>query len=225
MTAHSASRATTLDAVVPSMGEALPHGALASDDLDPAALAAAKPVYETCQRLMDLFLGLAAAICFLPVGLLAALVLATTVGGPLLLREQRVGRHGRVFEVLRFRTLSAGMRRRTGLARLVYLARLDELPQIVNVLRGDMSVVGPRPETPASVASLTGRLRGYELRHLVKPGLTGWSQAMGHWTDGDDAARLSCDLFYVANRGLALDLRILQRTAALVLGGAAGRAA
>lgn len=224
MVPQSAYRATALDAVASTSTGAGAPDAIALDDIDPAALRADKPAHETVQRLMDLVLGVGAAICFLPVALIVALVLSFTVGGPLLLREQRVGRHGRVFEVLRFRTMSAGMLRRAGIARLVYFARLDELPQIVNVLRGDMSVIGPRPETPATVARLAPLLRGYELRHLVKPGLTGWSQAMGQWSARDDAARLASDLYYVKNRGPALDLRILMRTAGVILGGSAGRA-
>lgn len=224
MTAQSANRATTLDAGILATGNARPEDAGAPDDVDAAAFAVAKPAHAFCQRVMDLVLGALAALCFLPAALMIALVLATTVGGPLLLREPRVGRHGRIFEGLRFRTMRAGAHQRAGIARLLYLARLDELPLIFTVLRGDMSVVGPRPESPQTVAVLAARLRGYPLRHLVKPGLTGWSQAMGQWRDSDDAARLASDLFYVKNRSPMLDLRILLGTVAVILGGSSGRA-
>jgi lipopolysaccharide/colanic/teichoic acid biosynthesis glycosyltransferase len=198
--------------------------AVGLDGIDPVLLATARPAHDASQRVLDLILGVVATLCLLPAMVAIALVLSATVDGGLFLRERRVGRHGHPFEVLRFRTMSDGRHHRSGFARIVYLARLDELPQIFNVLRGDMSVVGPRAETLATVRRLAGRLRGYELRHLVKPGLTGWSQAMGRWSARDETARLSCDLFYVRNRTLALDLRILLRTAAVVLGGTAGRA-
>jgi lipopolysaccharide/colanic/teichoic acid biosynthesis glycosyltransferase len=218
MSAHPAYRASPLDAAAPlAGGSALPV------DLDPAVLATPNPTHDGAQRAMDLVLGIAVALCLLPAMLAIALVLAATVDGSLLLRERRVGRHGRVFEVLRFRTMGVGRYDRSGFARLVYLTRLDELPQLANVLRGDMSIVGPRPETPLTVRRLASCLRGYELRHLVKPGLTGWSQAIGRWSSRDEAARLSSDLFYVRNRSLALDLRILLHTAAVVLGGTARR--
>lgn len=223
MTPQSADRTATLHVAAQVARHAQPAGIGGPDEVDAAALAVAKPAHASFQRLMDLALGAAAALCFLPIALAVALLLAVSVGGPLLLREKRVGMHGRVFEVLRFRTLQPGARYRRGTALLVYIARLDELPQIINVLRGDMSVVGPRAEKPETVAVLAARLRGYELRHLVKPGLTGWSQAMGQWRDSDDAARLSCDLYYVKNRSPMLDLRILLGTLGVVLGGAAGR--
>jgi lipopolysaccharide/colanic/teichoic acid biosynthesis glycosyltransferase len=201
-----------------------PHQAIrATALLDPTTFPTVKHGHEAAQRAMDLVLGTATAICFLPIAVVVAIILVATVGGPVLLREQRIGHGGRIFEVLRFRTMSAGMLRRGRLARLIYFSRLDELPQLVNVLRGDMSIVGPRPETPETVARLSASLRGYELRHLVKPGLTGWSQAMGQWSDRDEAHRLGYDLYYVRHRSVAIDARVLLRTLAVVLLGGAGR--
>jgi len=223
MAPNQAIRAAALDAVGLEHRVPPATGAIALDGLDPTTFPQAKPVHEAAQRVMDLLLGAAAAICFLPIAILIAIVIALTVGGPVLLREQRVGRGGRVFEVLRFRTTGAGMLRRGGVAKLVYMSRLDELPQLVNVLRGDMSIVGPRPETPDTVARLSASLRGYELRHRVKPGLTGWSQAMGQWSDRDETQRLSYDLFYVRHRSVAIDAKVLLRTLVIFVLGGAGR--
>lgn len=223
MTPNQAMRATALDAV-DSPGRVTPApGAVALEGLDPTTFPTAKPGHEAAQRGMDLVLGTAAAICFLPIAVLVAAVLAMTVGGPVLLREQRVGRGGQAFDVLRFRTMGAGLLRRGRIAKLIYLARLDELPQLINVLRGDMSIVGPRPETPATVARLAASLRGYDLRHRVKPGLTGWSQAMGQWGDRDESHRLSYDLYYVRHRSVTIDAKVLLRTLSVVLLGGAGR--
>jgi lipopolysaccharide/colanic/teichoic acid biosynthesis glycosyltransferase len=223
MAPNQAIRATALDAVGSDDSVPAARGAVALDDFDPASFPIAKSGHEAAQRVMDLVIGAAAAICFLPIAILVASVLVATVGGPVLLREQRVGRGGRVFEVLRFRTMSAGMLRRGRLAKLIYLSRLDELPQLFNVLRGDMSIVGPRPETPAAVARLSASLRGFDLRHRVKPGLTGWSQAMGQWSDRDEAHRLGFDLYYVRHRSVAVDIKVLLRTLSVVLLGGAGR--
>ncbi len=189
----------------------------------------ATPSHETSavfkaarKRALDLVLGLLITIALAPLMLAIAVILACTARGSVLARETRVGRGGVAFQWVGFRTAGADDRR-SGFGALLYRARLDELPQIVNVLRGHMSIVGPRAETAARVQSISAVLRDYPQRHLVKPGLTGWSQTMAHWSSGDEARRLTYDLYYVQNHSLLLDLRILLRTLGLVVMGGAGR--
>ena len=148
--------------------------------------------------------------------------------GPALFRQLRVGRDGELFEMLKLRTMIRGAERQgAGLAvdagdpRITragaFLRRtsLDELPNLINVLRGEMSLIGPRPTLPAQVAQYTERQRG---RLAIRPGITGWAQVNGRaalpWEE-----RIELDLYYIEHRSPALDLRILARTVAMVLGG------
>jgi lipopolysaccharide/colanic/teichoic acid biosynthesis glycosyltransferase len=161
---------------------------------------------------------------------LAAAVVAIRLEspGPAIYRQRRIGREGRPFEMLKLRTMVSGAERiGAGLAvneddpRITragaFLRRtsLDELPNLLNVLRGEMSLIGPRPTLPAQVASYTPRQRG---RLAIRPGITGWAQVNGRaalpWSE-----RIELDLHYIEHRSLALDLRIVRRTLTIVLGG------
>jgi len=151
--------------------------------------------------------------------------------GPLVYRQTRVGKGGREFEILKFRSMTpAGAGAATGWTTAddpritpfgAWLRRthLDELPQMVNILRGDLSLVGPRPEQPAYVEELEAKIPFYRLRHLVRPGLTGWAQVKYPYgaTDGDALEKLQYEFFYLRHQGLALDLRIVGRTVRSVL--------
>jgi lipopolysaccharide/colanic/teichoic acid biosynthesis glycosyltransferase len=164
-----------------------------------------------------------------PVLALAAVAVRLESPGPAVYRQRRIGRGGGPFEMLKLRTMVAGAERvGAGLAigagdprvtrvgALLRRTSLDELPNLVNVLRGDMSLIGPRPTLPGQVATYTPRQRG---RLAIRPGITGWAQVNGRaalpWSE-----RIELDLYYIEHRSLALDLRILARTPALVLGGA-----
>ncbi|MGH9066766.1 MAG: sugar transferase, partial [Acidimicrobiales bacterium] len=151
--------------------------------------------------------------------------------GPLMFSQPRVGKGGQVFTMVKFRTLRPGSddERWTcdGDPRLTrggaWLRRLhlDELPNVLSVLRGDMTLVGPRPEQPAYVDELTGKLPFYALRHLVRPGLTGWAQVK-YGYGGDEVGaleKLQYDFYYLHHQGLSLDLRVLGRTVRTVVGG------
>lgn len=179
-------------------------------------------------RALDILIAAAALILLAPVLLIAAIAIKLTSPGPVLYRQRRVGRGGREFEMLKLRTMVQGSDpvgvgtvvtredpRVTGAGRFLRRTSLDEVPNLVNVLRGEMAIVGPRPTIPAQVADYTPRQRR---RHDVLPGITGWAQVRGRagipWEE-----RIELDLWYVENRSLALDLRILARTAALVLSG------
>jgi lipopolysaccharide/colanic/teichoic acid biosynthesis glycosyltransferase len=153
--------------------------------------------------------------------------------GPVLYRQPRVGKGGRHFEILKFRTMRPGAAglanewtrendpRITPFGRLMRRTHLDELPQVVNILRGDLSIVGPRPEQPQYVEELSEKLAFYSLRHLVRPGLTGWAQVKyGYAGDERDALeKLQYEFWYLRNQDLGLDLRIVGRTIRSVFGG------
>ena len=179
-------------------------------------------------RALDILIAAAALILLALVLLAAAIAIKLTSPGPVLYRQRRVGRGGREFEMLKLRTMVQGSDpvgvgtvvtredpRVTGAGRFLRRTSLDEVPNLVNVLRGEMAIVGPRPTIPAQVADYTPRQRR---RHDVLPGITGWAQVRGRagipWEE-----RIELDLWYVENRSLGLDLRILARTAALVLSG------
>lgn len=152
--------------------------------------------------------------------------------GPLLYRQPRVGKGGGEFEILKFRTMrpaGAGAAsgwtteddsRITPFGAWLRRTHLDELPQVVNILRGDLSVVGPRPEQPQYVSELEAKIPFYRLRHLVRPGLTGWAQVKYPYgaSEGDALEKLQYEFYYLRHQGLALDLRITGRTLRSVLG-------
>ncbi len=159
---------------------------------------------------------------------LAALAIRLESPGPVIYRQRRSGLHGREFDVLKLRTMvegaehiGAGLAVNENDARITrvgaFLRRtsLDELPNLANVLRGDMSLIGPRPTLPVQVEQYTERQRG---RLAIRPGITGWAQVNGRaslpW-----AQRIELDLYYIEHRSLALDAQILWRTVAMVLGG------
>jgi len=183
--------------------------------------------YARAKRLVDSLV----ALILLPVlGVVAAISLlinAATDRGPLLYRQLRVGKDGEPFEILKFRTMSTrtttGDRdewttendaRITPLGRILRQSHLDELPQILNIFRGELSIVGPRPEQVAYVDELGEKFEFYRLRHMVRPGLTGWAQInLGYAaTDSDALQKLQYDFYYLRHQGLWTDLQILART-------------
>jgi lipopolysaccharide/colanic/teichoic acid biosynthesis glycosyltransferase len=156
---------------------------------------------------------------------------------PLLYRQTRVGHYGKIFDVLKFRSMAvdaekAGAQyatendpRVTRVGAMMRRARIDELPQLVNVLRGEMSFVGPRPERPEFVGELEQKIPYYRERHTVKPGITGWAQLCYPYgsTEKDTVEKLQYDLYYVKNRSLLFDLAILVQTVEVVLWGKGSR--
>jgi len=174
-------------------------------------------------------LGLCLAV---PLMLAVAAVVKTVSRGPVLYRQQRVGEHGKVFTLYKFRSMRTDAEEKTGpvwaqeeddriipLGQFIRRARLDELPQLWNVLRGNMSLVGPRPERPEFVRELTQVIPFYGQRHVVKPGVTGWAQVRySYGSSVDDAMeKLQYDLFYIKNLSVALDLFIIFLTAKTVI--------
>lgn len=187
--------------------------------------------YGRLKRIVDLAFAVPGALVCLAI---VPIVLAGNLAanrGPLLYRQPRVGKRGEVFEVVKFRTMRPSTNgdaswtlrddpRITPFGRLLRTTHLDELPQMVNVLRGHLSIVGPRPEQPQYVEELTEKLPFYRLRHLVKPGLTGWAQVKyGYAADDRDALeKLQYEFYYLRHQRLGLELRIVGRTVRSVLG-------
>jgi sugar transferase (PEP-CTERM system associated) len=184
------------------------------------------------KRLYSLIISGLALALLSPVMVLVALAVAIESPGRVLFRQKRVGLGGRVFEILKFRSMRVGAESATGpvwaqdqdpritrVGRVLRKLRLDELPQLINILRGDMSVVGPRPERPHFVEMLSEQIPYYGLRHSVPPGLTGWAQVSYPYgsTVEESREKLEYDLFYVKNMSLSLDLLILFSTLKIVL--------
>jgi undecaprenyl-phosphate glucose phosphotransferase len=185
------------------------------------------------KRVTDVALSLAAITILSPLFALIALAVMLDSRGPVFFRQRRTGRQGKIFSIYKFRTMHvledgaavrqarAGDRRITRLGHFLRVASLDELPQLFNVLAGDMSLVGPRPHAVAHDEFYAGCVRNYRLRQLVKPGITGWAQvhgARGATPDiSDMQARIDLDLQYIARESLWLDLCILAWTPVAVL--------
>lgn len=206
-----------LDAYDALFGEAL-------DSHDSAAPRIRRP-YDALKRALDIVFALLLLVALSPLLALTALALLLSMGTPVIFRQQRPGRDGRIFTLWKFRTMrrsaaaddvsavSTDTERLTGFGRFLRSSSLDELPQLVNILRGDMSFIGPRPWLVEYLPHYTpAQMR----RHEVRPGITGWAQVNGRneasWDD-----RIALDVWYVDHRSLWLDLRVLARTVIAVL--------
>ncbi|HSD22705.1 MAG TPA: exopolysaccharide biosynthesis polyprenyl glycosylphosphotransferase [Solirubrobacterales bacterium] len=191
---------------------------------------ASSPLFK---RLLDLTGAVLGGVLALPILALSALAIKLQDGGPLLYRQRRVGERGREFEMLKLRTMrtdaesdgrarwsSEDDTRVTAVGRLLRRTHVDELPQLWNVLSGEMALVGPRPERPELVSRLERQFPHYERRHLVKPGITGWAQVRCGYSGSDlgTAWKLSHDLYYLKHRTLVTDLMLLVETAVSVVG-------
>jgi len=177
------------------------------------------------KRAFDILFSSLALLLVSPVMLLVALAVKLTSRGPVLYQQERMGMDGAVFPILKFRTMrvdsersgprmaTAADDRRTAPGAFLRRTSLDELPQLFNVLRGDMSLVGPRPERPVFIEEFKRQIPRYHLRHKVKSGITGWAQINGLRGQTSIQKRIEYDLYYIENWSLLLDLKILVRTA------------
>jgi len=187
------------------------------------------------KRIFDLGAATVLLLLAAPVMVIAVVAIAVESGFPILYRQERVGQGGRLFNVIKFRSMlrdaeidgkprwaTSNDDRVTRTGRTLRKLRIDELPQLINVLRGDMSLVGPRPERPYFVDQLAREIPYYAVRHSVKPGVTGWAQVRYHYSASlDDAVqKLQYDLYYVKNHTLFLDIVILFETVSVVATGA-----
>lgn len=186
------------------------------------------------KRLSDIVFASILLILAIPIMLLTALLIMIESGGPVLYRQERVGLNGRLFKVTKFRSMRCDAEKNgaavwakpndervTRVGRVIRKLRIDELPQLFTVLKGEMSLIGPRPERPFFVDQLTKEIPFYAVRHSVKPGLTGWAQVRYHYgaTIEDSAEKLQYDLYYVKNNSLIFDIVILFETIGVVLTG------
>jgi sugar transferase (PEP-CTERM system associated) len=193
---------------------------------------------RTVKRTFDVLAAATLLLLAAPIMLLAALCVWLESGRPIIFRQERIGLGGHTFQLLKFRSMrpdaekdgvprwaAAGDPRITRFGRFMRRSRIDELPQVFNILKGEMSFVGPRPERPFFVAQLAQQVAFYGVRHAVKPGLTGWAQVRySYGASVEDAVRkLEYDLYYVKNHSLLLDLVILIKTVRVVILGEGAR--
>jgi exopolysaccharide biosynthesis polyprenyl glycosylphosphotransferase len=191
--------------------------------------------YTVLKRGFDLAFAAFALIVMSPVFAIVALLVRLSSPGPILFRQDRIGQHGSGFTLLKFRTMTCsatvesdtiwttqGDSRCTAIGAVLRKFSLDELPQLINVLRGEMSLVGPRPERPYFVAKFRKNIQRYNARHCCQVGITGWAQVNGLRGDTSISDRLQHDLYYMHNWSFALDLQILARTMFTVLRGENG---
>ena len=183
------------------------------------------------KRASDVFISLVLLVLASPLMLISALIIRLESPGPVIYKQDRVGLHEREFTVYKFRSMrqdaekngavwaSAHDARVTRFGRFIRKVRIDELPQLINVLKGDMSFIGPRPERMAFVRELKKTIPYYGLRHTVKPGLTGWAQVCYPYgaTEDDARRKLEYDLYYIKNMSLLLDIHIIFKTVGVVL--------
>lgn len=190
------------------------------------------------KRVFDLAASMILLVATFPLMLVTALCILVEDGAPILFRQERVGKGGKTFMVLKFRSMrndaeqegkpqwaAANDPRTTRVGRIIRKFRIDELPQIFNVLKGEMSFVGPRPERPYFVDQLSTEIPYYNARHSIKPGITGWAQVRYQYgaSVGDAIEKLQYDLYYVKNNSLFLDVIILIDTVQVILLGKGGR--
>jgi len=183
----------------------------------------------TLKRILDIILSIIGIIIFLPILLIIFIIIKISMPGPVFFTQKRVGQYGKLFTMVKLRTMTVnhggstisvkGESRITPFGAIMRKYKLDELPEFWNILIGDMSFVGPRPERPEFVEQLADKIPYYEERHRVKPGLTGWAQIRYPYGESEDDAleKLQYDLYYVKNYSAFLDLLILLQTAEVVL--------
>ena len=175
-----------------------------------------------CKRAMDIVGAIVAIIIFSPVMLVTAVLVKTTSKGPLIYKQERVGLHNQTFQMYKFRSMevqSAKSEKRawtvrddprvTKVGRVIRKTSIDELPQLFNILKGDMSLVGPRPDRPFFVEKFREEIPRYMVKHQVRPGLTGWAQVNGYRGDTSIKKRIEYDLYYIENWTMGLDIKIL----------------
>jgi exopolysaccharide biosynthesis polyprenyl glycosylphosphotransferase len=193
-----------------------------------------KPWEESLKRTMDFLVSLLILAVGLPVWLLVAALITLDSRGPVLYRQERVGRNGRIFRIFKFRSMHLDAEKKSGpvwairrdprvtrIGRIIRRLHLDEVPQFINVLTGDMSLVGPRPERSFFVDKLTAELPLYKRRLKVRPGITGWAQVKHKYDESieDVKVKLKYDLFYIENMSWRMDLKILFNTFYVMLMG------
>jgi exopolysaccharide biosynthesis polyprenyl glycosylphosphotransferase len=192
------------------------------------------PLYPTIKRVFEIVFSIVFLIVTFPVLLLIAIAIKLESKGPIFYRQERLGLHGKTFYVLKLRSMRTDAEKNgpqwaekndprvTRVGRFIRKTRIDELPQLINILRGDMSLIGPRPERPCFTEQFAREIPGFKNRLTVKPGLTGWAQVNGGY-EATPREKFEMDMYYIRNQSLALDMKILLRTVWVVLSGSGAR--
>ena len=180
------------------------------------------PMNALLKRMIDIVGALVGIILFSPLMLIVAALIKLSSPGPIIFKQERVGLHNRPFMMFKFRSMGVqkdedekkawtveGDPRVTGIGKIIRKTSIDELPQFFNVLRGDMSLVGPRPERTQFVEMFKEQIPRYMIKHQVRPGMTGWAQVNGFRGDTSIPGRINCDLWYIENWSFGLDIKIL----------------
>lgn len=192
-----------------------------------------KRTYEVLKRTFDITMSLILLILLAPLAVVVSLLIKFTSKGPIFFRQNRVGKDGEVFDAVKFRSMILGAEkngpqwaisndpRTTRFGKILRKTHLDEIPQLYNVIMGNMSLVGPRPERPEFVKELETKIPFYPVRHLVQPGITGWAQILfPYGASVEDAKeKFQYELYYIKNRSLSLDAKILLKTVYSVIRG------
>ncbi len=228
---HTGLAVSDVVSFIESHGGRIPHRMISSVWFRAQVSNRGKSIGRQLKRAFDILVAAGGLVLSLPVVAVAAVLIKLTSKGPTLYFQKRVGRGGKIFTLAKLRTMlrdaeqegplwaAADDRRVTRVGRFLRRARIDEIPQFWNVLKGDMSIVGPRPERPEFVRMLSKELPLYQGRLMVRPGITGWAQVhLGYASSVEESAdKLQYDLYYVKNSSFLLDLAILGRTLWTVL--------
>ncbi len=186
-----------------------------------------KKLYDNTKRILDIFLSSILLCITFPIWLITSFLIKIEDKGPIFYRQQRVGKNSKTFQIWKFRSMVENAeqngakwaekedKRRTKTGKVIRRFHIDEFPQLINVLKGDLSLTGPRPERPEFVKHLEKEIPHYDLRHIIKPGFTGWAQT--RWikyarNKEESHEKFQYDLYYIKNRSIILDLGILLRT-------------
>ncbi|SMO66556.1 sugar transferase [Melghirimyces algeriensis] len=191
-------------------------------------------IYPFCKRVFEVVFSIALLLFISPVLILTVVMIRLESKGPAFYTQERLGLQGRRFHIIKLRSMrmdaekngpqwaSKNDPRVTRVGKFIRKTRIDEVPQLINVLRGDMSLIGPRPERYVFTEKFAGQIPGFKQRLMVKPGLTGWAQVNGGY-ESTPKEKFQLDMFYIRNQSFALDMKILIRTVWVVLSGSGAR--
>lgn len=191
-------------------------------------------LFEAYQRFFDIVLSLIACIIGIPIILIAGIFIKLEDGGPILYKQERLGRCGEEFYVYKLRSMRTDAEkfgaqwaekddpRITKIGKFIRKTRIDEIPQLINILKGDMGIIGPRPERAVFVKEFEEKFPGFVNRLSIRPGLTGWAQVNGGY-EMDPGEKLIADIYYIKNRSVLMDIKIVLMTVKVVFTGDGAR--
>lgn len=191
-------------------------------------------LYDLIRRIVDIVVSMVGLVLSLPLMFIVGVLIKLDTPGPVFYVQERVGRHGKVFNMYKLRSMVVDAEKQgakwadkddprvTRIGRIIRKSRIDELPQLLNVLKGDMALIGPRPERPEFILEFNEDIPGFINRLQVRPGLTGWAQVNGGY-DITPEEKLKLDMYYIQNRSIKLDLIIVFKTIRVIITGSGAR--